>query len=301
MRAIPPALQAKLDSGVTTLARCWIVTRRDGVRLGFTDHDCDLAVDGVTCRADTGASSSEATQAFGLAVGGTEIFGALNDDALNEDDLAAGLYDAAAVTLFLVDWSEPVLNVLFAAGSLGEVRRRGRAFTAELRGPAHRLGDASGRLYTPACSADLGDARCKVNLDDPAVRGEGVVASAASASLLVAGGLDAFEEGWFTAGRLAFTSGANASLAVEVKAHRVLAGIVELSLWQAMPHAIAAEDAFVVTAGCDKRFATCRDRFANAENFRGFPHMPGNDFIIRYPVPGESGHGGGSLSGGSDG
>jgi hypothetical protein len=61
MRSIPSALQAKLDSGATTLARCWTVTRRDGVVLGFTDHDGDLAVGGSTCRAATGFTASEAT------------------------------------------------------------------------------------------------------------------------------------------------------------------------------------------------------------------------------------------------
>lgn len=301
MRAIPPALQAKLDSGVTTLARCWVLTRRDGVRLGFTDHDRDLSVDGVTCRAEAGLASSETAQPLGLAVGGAEVFGALDDETLNEDDLAAGLYDAARVKLYLVDWSEPALSVLLAAGDLGEVRRQGRAFTAEVRGPAHRLAEPSGRLYTPACSADLGDARCGVDLGDPAYRGEGVVALARTASLLVATGVDGFDDGWFTGGQLAFTGGANAGLAVEVKTHRVVGAAVELSLWQAMPHAMAEGDAFTVTAGCDKRFATCRDRFANAVNFRGFPHIPGNDFIIRYPVPGEPGHDGGRLGGGSDG
>ena len=49
---------------------------------------------------------------------------------------------------------------------------------------------------------------------------------------------------------------------------------------------IATGDAFTVTAGCDKRFATCRARFANAENFRGFPHIPGNDFVIALPDDG---------------
>ena len=34
---------------------------------------------------------------------------------------------------------------------------------------------------------------------------------------------------------------------------------------------------------CDKRFSTCRDDFANAENFRGFPHMPGNDVLVAGP------------------
>jgi hypothetical protein len=160
MRAIPPALQAKLDSGVTTLCRCWIVTRRDGVVQGFTDHDRDLVIAGVTCRASTGLSGSEASAVFGLAVQGTEVSGALVDESLTEGDLAAGRYDAAAIALYLVDWSDPSLHVLMSSGVLGEVRREGTAFTAELRSLAHRLAEDSGRLYTATCGADLGDARC---------------------------------------------------------------------------------------------------------------------------------------------
>ena len=34
--------------------------------------------------------------------------------------------------------------------------------------------------------------------------------------------------------------------------------------------------------GCDKRFATCIARFANAVNCRGEPHLPGNDLLTRY-------------------
>ena len=100
----------------------------------------------------------------------------------------------------------------------------------------------------------------------------------------------------FTSGKLAFTSGANDGLAVEVKTHRVASDGVHIELWQQMPEPIEAGDSFTVTAGCDKRFATCRDRFANAVNFRGFPHIPGNDFVISYPVPGEPGNDGSSLT-----
>jgi uncharacterized phage protein (TIGR02218 family) len=35
--------------------------------------------------------------------------------------------------------------------------------------------------------------------------------------------------------------------------------------------------------GCDKRFETCVTRFNNAVNFRGEPHLPGNDPLTRYP------------------
>lgn len=289
MRTIPPALQAKLQSGVTTLCRCWKLTRRDGVVLGFTDHDEDLSFDDVLFRAGTGLSASEASARLGLAVDGSEVSGALSDDLLREADLAAGRYDAAAVQVYLVDWSEPELRVLLASGVLGEVRQQGIAFAAELRSLAHRLNEETGRLYTATCSADLGDNRCKVDLTNPLFRGLGSVAALQGMSRFAAAGIDTFADGWFTAGQLTWTSGANNSLAVEVKTHHAAASGVAIELWQVMPEPIAPGDAFVVTAGCDKRFATCRDRFANAVNFRGFPHIPGNDFLLSYPTPGKAG------------
>jgi uncharacterized phage protein (TIGR02218 family) len=296
VKTIPPALQVKLDTGATTLCRCWVVTRADGLVQGFTDHDEDVALDAVTCRAGTGLAAAEATQALGLAVTATEVAGALGADTLNEDDLAAGLYDAADVAVWLVDWSEPALRVLMAKAALGEVRREGEAFVAELRGLAHRLAEESGRLYTATCTADLGDARCTVDLADPAFRGGGSIVALTGTSGFTAAGLDAFADGWFTAGRLAWTGGGNAGLAVEVKRHANDGTTVTLDLWQAMAQPLAVGDMFTVTAGCDKRFATCRDRFANTVNFRGFPHIPGNDFLVAYPVPGAPGNDGGSLN-----
>ncbi|MGE3150824.1 MAG: DUF2163 domain-containing protein, partial [Pseudorhodoplanes sp.] len=114
-------------------------------------------------------------------------------------------------------------------------------------------------------------------------------------STFVASGLDDFDDGWFTGGKLTFSSGANAGAAMEVKRHHRAGDVVVVTLWQAMAEPIAEGDGFVVTAGCDKRFATCRDRFDNVLNFRGFPHIPGNDFILRYAVDGEPGNNGRSL------
>jgi uncharacterized phage protein (TIGR02218 family) len=290
-------LQAKLDSGVTTLCRCWLLTRNDGVIQGFTDHDEDIALGGVTCRAGSGLTASEATQQLGMAVDSSEMSGALADDSLTEDDLAAGRYDAAGVEIWLVDWSEPVLRVLTAKGNLGEVRRDGTAFTAEVRGLSQRLAEDSGRLFTATCSADLGDGRCTLDLTSAAYRGSGAVTALSATSAFSVSGLDAYDDGWFTAGKLSFTGGANAGLAMEVKSHVNTGSGVSITLWQAMAQPIEVGDAFTVTAGCDKRFQTCHDRFNNVVNFRGFPHIPGNDFVISYPVQGEPGNDGSSLQG----
>ena len=296
MRSIPSALQTKLDSGVTTLCRCWLITRRDGLVQGFTDHDQDVVLNGTTCRAATGLSAAEATTQLGLAVTGSEISGALADETLSEADLAAGRYDAAQVEIWLVDWSEPSLNVLLMKGVLGEVRREGAAFTAEVRGLADRLSQENGRFYGARCSADLGDSRCAIDLSSPTLRGSGSASELHATSRFTASGIDSYADGWFTAGRLVWTSGANNGLAIEVKTHRVGADGVTLELWQAMPETIAPGDAFTVTAGCDKSFSTCVARFNNAVNFRGFPHIPGNDFLISYPLPGEPGNNGSPLT-----
>jgi uncharacterized phage protein (TIGR02218 family) len=296
MRVIPPALQAKLDSGVTTLCRCWIIERSDGVIQGFTDHDEDVALGSVACRAGSGLSGSEATQKLGLAVDSSEISGALADDTLNEADLAAGRYDAAVVDLWLTDWMEPDLSVLLARGTLGEVSREGAAFTAEIRGLSEQLSQDSGRLYTVTCPADLGDVRCKFDVAAAGFHGSGVVTALNATAAFTASGLDGFDDAWFTAGKLTFTSGANAGLRFEVKVHRKNS-TVTLELWQAPPEPVTAGDIFAVTAGCDKKFQTCHDRFNNVVNFRGFPHIPGNDFVVSYPVQGQPGNDGKSRQG----
>ena len=54
-------------------------------------------------------------------------------------------------------------------------------------------------------------------------------------------------------------------------------------------------DGVTLRAGCDKAFSTCRDRFANTINFRGFPHMPDNDFVILTVSDGTPGMDGGSF------
>jgi uncharacterized phage protein (TIGR02218 family) len=292
MRILPPALAAHLASGATTTCRCWRLTRRDGTVEGFTDHDEDLAFGGTTFRAGTGFEGSELEARFGLAVTGTEIHGALADESLTEADLAAGRYDDAKVELFLVHWADVAQRLLLRVGHLGEVRREGMAFAAEVRGLSARLNEERGRIFAATCDADLGDARCGVDLENPALRGEGAIAAVEGGSLIRVSGLDAFADNWFTRGKLTFSAGTNTGLAVEVKEHRAAAGEVRLALWQQLPEPLAEGDLFVVTAGCDKRFETCRSKFSNAMNFRGFPHLPGNDFVVAYAVPGEPGHDG---------
>lgn len=288
MRDVGAALQSHLDGGVTTLAKCWKLTLGDGRVRGFTEHDRDLVFGGLTYRAATGFAGSAIEAQTGLGVGDSQVAGVLSDDGIDAGELEAGLYDGARVETWIVNWADVSQRVLLTAGEIGEVRRGDHAFEAEIRSLSARLNLAVGRTYQPVCDAVLGDARCGVDADAAAYRGSGAVESSVDGRVLDVSGLEAFADGWFEGGALRWTSGANEGLTAEVR------GFADgwIALWRAAPRVVAAGDAFTVTAGCDKRLATCAAKFANVLNFRGAPHMPGNDWVAAYPVEGGRNDGG---------
>jgi uncharacterized phage protein (TIGR02218 family) len=284
VKTLPSGMQAHLDTGATTLCWCWKIERGDGAAQGFTDHDVPVAFDGLIYEAASGFTASEVQSTLGLAVDNLTVMGALATDTLNEHDLAAGLYDNAGVEIWRVNWALPDQRVLMRKGNLGQVTRGRCAFQAEMRGLAHILNQSVGHAYGYGCDADLGDVRCTIDLTDPLFMGSGAVATVTDARRFTVSGLDGFADTWFSGGKLTWTGGANAGRAMEVKRHGLTATQVSIELWQAMSEAVAVGDAFTVTAGCDKQFSTCKAKFANAVNFRGFPYMPGNDAITSYPT-----------------
>lgn len=283
MKTLQPDLTAHLAGNVTTLCYCWRLTRSDGAVLGFTDHDRPIVLNGLTYQASTGLSASEAVAAADLSVGGGEVTGALASAAISEGDIIAGLYDGAVVDVFLVNWAAPTQNVQVRSGLIGEIKRRDGSFVAEVRSLSAKLDEEGGRIYQHRCDADLGDARCGIDLTQPQYHGAGSVTVASALARFTASGLQGFASGWFARGLLRLTGGANAGFACEVKQHTLVNGVVTIELWQPAPNPIAPGDTFTITAGCDKLIETCDQRFGNAVNFRGFPHIPGSDFLVAHP------------------
>lgn len=222
MRDVPKEMAARIESGATTLCHVWRLMRADGVVMGFTDHDRDLVVDGVVCRAGSGWTAGAAEAGVGLTAGAFAAGGVLDEVAITDRDVEAGLYDGARVEVWRVDWRRTDLRVRLWVGTMARIRREGEllagryrpsgsmsaSFLAELEGPSAALERVVGRTYGRDCDAVLGDGRCGVDL-----------------------------------------TGAR-------------------------------------TAVCDKRWGTCVGTFGNGLNFRGFPEIPGDDFLTAYPAAG---------------
>ena len=212
MKAVPAELVDRLSAGAGKLCLCWILTRSDGVRLGATNHDRALMVDGVNCAPEAALSAVEFRSTAGLAPGFATADGAFDLSFLDEVDLAEGRLTGAKLNVYRVDWERPDLKVHVWAGRMSEVTQQGSAFHIELTSLKADLEGRIGRIYARKCDAALGDERC---------------------------GLEVTSD-----------------------------------------------------QSCDKRFETCRDIFANSENFRGFPHLPGPDFVVSGPSGGGSDTGG---------
>ena len=282
MRTVPAALQAHLDGQATTLAACWKLTRKDGLVLGFTDHDETVLFDGVTFQAATGLTAGEAEAALGLAAGSQEVEGALSSLAIEETDIFAGRFDGARIEIFLVNWQDVGQRLLLDVAELGELERGGPAFTAELRGIASRLDRRRGRIYRRRCDAVLGDARCRVDTSAPALSADATLVEIAGGALVVAG-IGGIDLPLYAQGHVAWQSGAAAGLRAEIAGLQKTAdGRVRIGLLGSEGEAAVAGDLLRLHAGCDKSFATCKARFNNGLNFRGFPHLPGNDAAMGF-------------------
>lgn len=261
------------DGPATTISFCWMLERRDGAGLAFTSHDRNLGVGGQRYDAAPGLEPSAIIRGSGDEPAG-EVSGALTDAALVEEDLLAGRWDGARSRLLGVDWQQPDKEpVTLAVGELGDISFAGSEFQADLLGPAEKLKAAVCPSTSPECRATLGDKRCRVNMAGRSLRAQVVRVVANEVEL------DRPVSNEFAKGKLRWLSGETCGLQSVVSSCNGR----HILLREAPRLPVHGTVQVILYEGCDKRLETCSSRFANVANFRGEPHLPGNDLLTRYP------------------
>ncbi len=289
--------QALLDGGATTICRCWQLLRADGVTFGFTDHDRDLAFGGQVYLAGSGMDASALESSTGLSVDNGQAVGALSAVGLQDADILAGKFDRAEVVQWLVDWDDVAVREMVFRGSLGEIRRGATAFEVELRSLAEGLNKPLGRGYVPGCDAVLGDARCGVDVGLAGRVETVLVISVVNARRVLVDAVPAADSGWFANGHMSWVSGGNAGVTSIVKVDVEGVDFRDVELWEELRAPVEIGDVAELVVGCDKRSETCAAKFANFLNFRGFPTIPGEDWVTDFPRS-DGVNSGGSLGNG---
>jgi uncharacterized phage protein (TIGR02218 family) len=279
MKSLSPELQAHLEGRTTSYVMCWKITSRaPGTVVGFTEHIEDIVFDGITYSARSGFSPSALRNTNDLAVDNFDVTFLLEFDGTAEAELIGGYYDYAQVDVFLINYADLTQGkVQLARGTLGEVTiGRGQA-KAEIRGLAQELQQDVLELTSPTCRADLGDARCGVNLAAFTVSG---TISSVTSNKLFSDSSRSEANDYFNGGLLTWTSGDNAQLKMEVKNYT--SSSKQFELHQAMPYPIQIGDTYTVYRGCDKSLSACKNIFNNVINFRGEPYLPGVDQVMQF-------------------
>jgi uncharacterized phage protein (TIGR02218 family) len=279
-------LLGALDGAAVELATAWRISRTDGRVIGLTDWDAPIAFDGVAHEpAAIGVRAQAATA--GLDADSARALAALDDARLMAADLAGGLFDDAELQIWRVVPRDPALRVRTFRGRLGAVKRTVSGFEAEVRDAKAALERPVGRVYARSCDARFGDARFDADL----ARFTAVtrIIAVPSARRVRLEGLSAFAESWFSGRMLRWGAVGRA----RIQAHRREGAAASLDL-EADPvgGGLAVGMEVRVEAGCDKTFEACRTKFANAVDFRGFPHMRGVDGLVRGPAEGDALDGG---------
>ena len=281
-----------LHTGATTTCHAWLVVRKDGQSYGFTDHDRNLEFDATVFKAGSGLTAGALQKSAGMAVDNTEVSGALTDEGISDEDLAAGRFDGAQVTTWIVNWEDVSQRIVRFQGSFGEIRRSSGRFTVELRGLTEVLNQQKGRVYQPNCGAGLGDNECRFDLNQTGFSLEASLQSIEVSGQYCLKSQPDFPQKWFERGRAIVMSGRAKGVQGIVKFDQEIEGRRRVTLWVDFDLSPEVGDLIRFEAGCDKLSETCRNKFANFLNFRGFPNIPSSDWVASYPVASQRNDGG---------
>lgn len=264
------------DRELDTVATFWRIYRRDGSALAFTSHDRDLTFGGLTHLAAPGMIPAAIRLTAEIANDSAEVQGALNHNSIREADLAAGLYDEAAIEIGAVDWMTRDHHTLYT-GQIGRIEDDQSQFAAELRSSKSLLEQDLVPRTSPTCRAEFCGRGCGL----AAVRFTRVLPLAAidlEANRVRFDGLTGEDH---VDGRVRFMTGPQTGVAF---------GIIDADGdWLVLDRPLVAGTLpgtrTELREGCDHTIATCAGRFGNAVNFRGEPFLPGNDLLSRYGQP----------------
>jgi len=281
VKSMSAELKAHFALPVTTICHLIKLTRTDGEVFGATpDHDQDITFDGVLYKSSLGLIPSAAETSSTLNVDTMDAKGPLLELGVNEADIIAGLWDLCEFEVRRVNYSDLTQGCEFVrSGNVGEISIGRGTFQSELRGKMQKLQQTLGDVVTPACNADLFDARCGVVATEGTWKFSNKAVTTATSQRLFTISTLAQAADFFTAGKVTFTTGLNVGLSMEIKQHST-GGVIELQ--ESMPYAISVGDEMTVFAGCRKRASEdCNTKFSNIIRFRGFPSLPGLDQVFK--------------------
>lgn len=283
MRTVSVDLASHISQDTTTLCVLWKITRQDTVVQGFTSHTSALQYndgeDDILYQASTGICPTNTQESIGSGVDNMTIVGLLSSPDIATADLLNGVYDFARVKIMLLNYTDiSQEHITLLKGVVGNIVKKSAVFEVEIRSLSQIINQQVGMVSTPTCMADFCDSKCKLNA--ATYTHSATISGVTSRRIFFCSSLSGLTANQLSFGKCTFTYGANQGISAIVKYNDNVGGNGRIELQTEMPFDIEDGDSVSILDGCDKKLATCISR-SNAVNFRGFPHVPGVDAVLR--------------------
>lgn len=269
-------------------ATLWKIVRTDTAEFLFTDHDVEINYFGEIYTPVSAIDASARARVLGGDENDAETFGAINQ-TITVADIEKGLFENADVEERLVDWKYPFAgSTIVGTYKLSRITYSDENWQGVLLGLSRYMSTFVGSNYTRTCQNDLGVGVCGlgVDLSDPTftyadVRVDTIINQRIFFQANAVDIPPGLGNEWFTLGRITWQTGANAGVVSEVMQYEDSSRAILLQ--KATPFDISGTDTFTISVGCDRTFATCRDKFDNVLNRLSFDYIPAADDAVGFP------------------
>jgi uncharacterized phage protein (TIGR02218 family) len=279
MRQLDPQFLLRLQSGVTSICKCWQITSINGDKICITEHDEDVVFNNEKYQKT--ALNNQSIDKATNQINRTNFSGVFDIDAINADKIKLGHFKNAMVKLFIVDWQMPQYFCQYFCGFIGDINYNNQEFEFEIIGVESLLNQNIGRKFGKMCDANLGDGNCKLNLID--FQKNGQIIDYISKSKLQISILGSIDLGIYANAIIEFTNGNLKGQKFEFAKLNQINSNFEIELIDVLPIAPRNDDEIIIYPICDKTISKCGQIFNNAKNFRGCPYMPGESIIYASP------------------
>lgn len=282
MRSIPIALQADYAEDATTFTALVKVICKDGTRLAFTALDAALTYDdGTESLAYTpsnGFTPSRFQASADFNVDNAEYAGVISDTGITEAQIRAGLFDFARIIAYEVNYlALGHGHRLLCKGTAGETKFSETGWSTEFRSLTQQTKQTISTPYSLTCRAKFGSQPigtpgaavterypCNYDAESEWISGT-ITGIGGEADRVFTDSALLQAADYFVPGIVEILDGPNAGAQMDVEGFE--AGVVTLTF--PLPYDLTNGTAYRIRRDCDKQFATCRDVFANKDNFRG--------------------------------
>lgn len=276
MKNISNNLKKSLSDDTLNLVRCWKITLKNNKILCFTTSDEDFIYENQKYISIGSNDINDLKTNIDIEEDEAEISNLIISDIIEANDILSGCYDGADVELFIFD-KKTQEKITLLNGFISDIEYKDNIFNAKVKGLKSKLNKVIGEVYTPLCRCQFCDEKCKLNKENFTFNGE--ISNLINSVEFETNTLTIINkiEGYFENGVIEFTSGKNIGFKTEVKQSKNNSIILSAEL----PYELQNGDKFKITAGCNKEFDTCCNVFYNAINFRGEPHLPGINILLK--------------------